>query len=99
MAFFRVDVMASWATTILNESGLYFLADTTKFSIFSGHPSSDAKDNDFPLAGTKKLPTNPSPEQFLLSPTFKIYIHGKIFIPPENIHSHPLNILPLPAFS
>ena len=37
MAFFKVLVMEPWPTTVSKVIGLYFLADTTKFSI-SGKP-------------------------------------------------------------
>ena len=33
MAFFKVLVMEPWPTTVSKVIGLYFLADTTKFSI------------------------------------------------------------------
>ena len=48
MAFFKVDVMDSCPTTVSKVAGLYFLADTTKFSIsffFKVDKSTNFQDN------------------------------------------------------
>ena len=52
MAFFRVLVMEACPTTVSKVTGLYFLADTTKFSISGGVDLTD-KNTKKPVCGAQ----------------------------------------------